>query len=84
MRGVVDLIDALDARRSSSQKNNVIAWAARKDGGIIYVALDRLVGPKIFCTGGQVEVLEGLVDDIFDDLVLSCRRQEIEAHNASW
>ena len=84
MRGVVDLIDALDARRSSSQKNNVIAWAARKDGGIIYVALDRLVGPMIFCTGGQVEVLEGLVDDICDDLVLSCRRQEIEAHNASW
>ena len=37
MRGVVDLIDALDARRSS-QKNNVIAWAACKDGGIIYVA----------------------------------------------
>ena len=39
MRGVVDLIDALDARRSRLGHKNIyaIAWAC-KDGGIIYVA----------------------------------------------
>lgn len=45
--------------------------------------VDRLVGPKIFRTGSKIEVLESLVDNVFNNLILDCRGQEVETKDAS-
>ena len=81
MRVVVDLIDALDARRGALVRRfsvcKICLRSSRTEN-----RLDCLVRPKIFGAGGKIEVLESLVDDIFNGLILGCCRQKIETKNA--